>query len=85
VDDLRRARIRHALLVTSSDHMDRALLVGRIVAGSRGIHLTPVQVPCADLCQPEGWRKIWGDGARAALWVVSGCDLRGWAAAHLGP
>jgi uncharacterized SAM-binding protein YcdF (DUF218 family) len=26
VDDLRRARIRHALLVTSSDHMDRALL-----------------------------------------------------------
>ena len=85
VDDLRRARIRHALLVTSSDHMDRALLVGRIVAGSRGIHLTPVPVPCADRCQPEGRRKIWGDGARAALWVVSGRDLRGWAAAHLGP
>ena len=85
VDDLRRARIRHALLVTSSDHMDRALLVGRIVAGSRGIHLTPVPVPCADRCQPEGRRKIWGDGARAVLWVVSGRDLRGWAAAHLPP
>ena len=85
VDDLRRARIRHALLVTSSDHMDRALLVGRIVAGSRGIHLTPVPVPCADRCQPEGRRKIWGDGARAALWVLSGRDLRGWAAAHLPP
>ncbi|HYP03424.1 MAG TPA: YdcF family protein, partial [Cyanobium sp.] len=44
VDDLREAHIRHALLVTSSDHMPRALLVGRIVAGSRGIHLTPVPV-----------------------------------------
>lgn len=79
VDDLRQARIRHALLVTSSDHMDRALLVGRIVAGSRGIHLTPVPVSCADLCQPEGRRKVWGDGLRAAVWVLSGRDLKGWA------
>jgi hypothetical protein len=85
VDDLRRARIRHALLVTSSDHMDRALLVGRIVAGSRGIHLTPVSVDCVDLCQPEGRRKIWGDGVRAALWVLSGRDLRSWAAVQLAP
>jgi uncharacterized SAM-binding protein YcdF (DUF218 family) len=44
VDDLHKARIRHALLVTSSDHLERALLVGRIVAGSRGIQLTPVAV-----------------------------------------
>ena len=79
VDDLRQARIRHALLVTSSDHMDRALVVGRIVAGSRGIHLTPVPVSCADLCQPEGRRKVWGDGLRAAVWVLSGRDLKGWA------
>ena len=79
VDDLRQARIRHALLVTSSDHMGRALLVGRIVAGSRGIHLTPVPVSCGDRCQPEGRRKVWGDGLRAAVWVLSGRDLRGWA------
>lgn len=78
-DDLRQARIRHALLVTSSDHMDRALLVGRIVAGSRGIHLTPVPVSCADRCQPEGRRKVWGDGLRAAVWVLSGRDLKSWA------
>jgi uncharacterized SAM-binding protein YcdF (DUF218 family) len=83
VDDLRQARIRHALLVTSSDHMDRALLVGRIVAGSRGIALTPVAVGCGDQCLPEGRRKVWGDGLRAALWVVTGRDLRGWAAEHL--
>ncbi len=82
-DDLRRARIRHALLVTSSDHMPRALLVGRIVAGSRGIHLTPVPVPCGSLCVPEGRRLVWGDGVRAALWVLSGRDLRTWAEAQL--
>lgn len=75
VDDLRRERIRHALLVTSTDHMDRALLVGRIVAGSRGIHLTPVPVSCGDLCVVESRRKVWGDGARALYWLVSGRDL----------
>jgi len=85
VDDLQRARIRHALLVTSSDHMDRAMLVGRVVAGSRGIQLTPEPVDCGDLCRPEGRRKIWGDGLRAVLWVVTGRDLRHWAAEHLGP
>ncbi len=84
-DDLRRARIRHALLVTSSDHMQRALLVGRIVAGSRGIHLTPVAVPCGALCEPEGRRLVWGDGLRALIWVVSGQDLRHWAEEHLAP
>ena len=76
VDDLRRARIRHALLVTSSDHMERALLVGRIVAGSRGIGLTPVAVPCGTACVTESPTKIWGDGLRAAVWVLSGRDLR---------
>jgi uncharacterized SAM-binding protein YcdF (DUF218 family) len=85
VDDLRRARIRHALLVTSIDHMDRALLVGRIVAGSRGIHLTPVPVPCGDLCVAERRRLVWGDGARAAVWVLSGRDVRRWAEERLGP
>jgi uncharacterized SAM-binding protein YcdF (DUF218 family) len=85
VDELRNARIRHALLVTSEDHMDRALLVGRIVAGSRGIHLTPVPVSCGDLCVREGRRLVWGDAARAALWVVSGRDLRLWAEARLSP
>ena len=85
VDDLKRAKIRHVLLVTSSDHMDRALMVGRVVAGSRGIGLTPLAVPCGNRCFPEDWRKVWGDGLRAALWVVSGRDLRDWAAERFGP
>lgn len=83
VDDLRQARIRHVLLVTSTDHMERALLVGRIVAGSRGIHLTPVAVPCGHGCVRETREKIWGDGLRAAVWVVSGRDLRGWGTSEL--
>jgi len=85
VDELKRAKVRHVLLVTSSDHMERAMLVGRLVAGSRGIGLTPVAVPCGERCQPEDWRKIWGDGARAALWVLTGRDLRSWAAARFAP
>ncbi|MEY4297359.1 MAG: hypothetical protein RLZZ423_538 [Cyanobacteriota bacterium] len=85
VDELRRAKVRHVLLVTSSDHMNRALLVGRLVAGSRGITLTPVSVPCGELCHPEGRRKVWGDGLRAALWVVTGRDLRAWAAERFAP
>jgi uncharacterized SAM-binding protein YcdF (DUF218 family) len=85
VEDLRRAKVRHVLLVTSSDHMQRAMLVGRLVAGSRGIGLTPVEVPCGARCTPEGWRKVWGDGARAALWVLTGRDLRRWAAARFAP
>ena len=85
VDDLKRANIRHVLLVTSSDHMDRALMIGRVVAGSRGIGLTPLAVPCGNRCFLEDWRKVWGDGLRAALWVVSGRDLRDWAAERFGP
>jgi uncharacterized SAM-binding protein YcdF (DUF218 family) len=83
VDDLRRSRVRHALLVTSSDHMARALLVGRIVAGSRGIHLTPVAVSCGKACVTEPPAKIWGDGLRAAVWVLSGRDLRMWGRSEL--
>jgi uncharacterized SAM-binding protein YcdF (DUF218 family) len=83
VDDLRRGGIRHVLLVTSSDHMDRALLVGRVVAGSRGIQLTPVAVPCGEHCHPESLPKRWGDGLRAVVWVLSGRDLKHWAQARL--
>lgn len=83
VDDLHRSRIRHALLVTSTDHMERALLVGRIVAGSRGIHLTPVAVSCGHACLKETRRKIWGDGLRAAVWVISGRDLKMWERSEL--
>ena len=78
VDDFQRAAIRHVLLVTSSDHMARALLVGRIIAGSRGIQLTPVTVPCGSRCGPERRSKAWRDGFRAVVWVISGRDPGEW-------
>ena len=84
-DDLKRSKVRSVMLVTSSDHMPRALLVGRIVAGSRGIGLTPVEVPCGQRCIPERKGKVWGDGLRAALWVLTGRDLRFWAAGRFAP
>ena len=84
-DDLKRSKVRSVYLVTSSDHMPRALLVGRIVAGSRGIGLTPVAVPCGQRCIPEHKGKVWVDGLRAALWVVTGRDLRLWAAERFAP
>jgi uncharacterized SAM-binding protein YcdF (DUF218 family) len=76
VGDLRRARVRHVLLVTSADHMRRALLVGRIVAGSQGITLTPMAVSCRDRCKNESISKVLCDGARALLWVITGLDLK---------
>lgn len=84
VDELRQARVRHMLLVTSSDHMPRALTIGRIVAGSRGIRLTPVEVPCGSRCHPERPEKVWGDGFRALVWVLTGRDVRAWGARHFG-
>jgi len=79
VDELQGEGIEHLLLVTSEDHLPRALVVGGIVAGSRGIRLTGVPVSCAARCRAESIGKRWGDGLRALAWVVTGRDLKHWA------
>ena len=79
VDELQGEGIEHLLLVTSEDHLPRALVVGGIVAGSRGIRLTGVPVSCAERCRAESMGKRWGDGLRALAWVVTGRDLKHWA------
>jgi len=79
VDELQGDGIEHLLLVTSEDHLPRALVVGGIVAGSRGIRLTGVPVSCAARCRAESMGKRWGDGLRALAWVVTGRDLKNWA------
>ena len=76
--ELKRRGIRHVLLVTTTDHMPRALLVGRISAGSRGIRFTPHAVDCGDHCWVEPPLKIWTDVVRALVWAVSKQDLRNW-------
>ena len=84
VDDLKRDGISHVLLVTSEDHLPRAMTVGSVVAGSRGIRLSGVPVACAPPCGPESPGKRWSDGLRALAWVLTGRDLKPWARTQLG-
>ena len=74
--ELQQRQVRHLLLVTGVDHMPRAALVGRIVAGSRGIQVTPAPVDCGDHCIWESPLKVAADGLRAVIWVVSGQDVK---------
>ena len=76
VDDLQRRKVRHVLMVTSEDHLPRAMAVGQVVAGSRGIHLTGVAVACTPECRDEGLLKRTSDWLRAVVWVTTGRDLR---------
>ncbi len=77
-DDLFRQQINHLLLVTSEDHLPRAMAVGRLVAGSRGIRLTPIAVSCRSKCVEESRKKIVFDSMRAFVWVITGRDLKAW-------
>ena len=79
VDDLKRDGVKHVYLVTSEDHLPRAMTVGRLVAGSRGIRLTGVSVSCQPSCRKETFGKRLGDGIRALTWVITGQDLKPWA------
>ena len=79
VDELQRDGVHHLLLVTSEDHLPRAMAVGAIVAGSRGIRLTGVPVSCRPRCREESLSKRFGDGLRAFAWVLTGRDLKPWA------
>ena len=74
VDELSNDGINHALLITSEDHIDRAMTIGNIVAGSRGIRLTSISVPCASLCKDESQGKQYIDLIRAITWVGIGKD-----------
>ncbi|MGC6482078.1 MAG: YdcF family protein [Synechococcus sp.] len=79
VDDFRQEGVQHLYLVTSEDHLPRALMVGTLVAGSRGIKLTALPVSCGGRCVEESAAKRWADGFRALVWVVTGRDLQPWA------
>ena len=79
VDDLKRDGVKHVYLVTSEDHLPRAMTVGRLVAGSRGIRLTGVPVACQLSCRKETLGKRLGDGISALTWVIAGRDLTPWA------
>ncbi len=79
IDELHAKQTKHALLVTSSDHMPRALAVGSLIAGSRGIRLTSLPVSCKPNCKNERLSKQMIDVLRASTWVITGKDLKQWA------
>lgn len=70
VNELEASSIDSVYLVTSENHMLRALVVGEIIFGSRGIVIKPASVPAKD--PPEPMQKCWRDGARAVLWLATG-------------
>ena len=76
VDDLAKREINHLLLITSVDHLPRAIIVGNIIAGSRGIKITSLPVQCKPRCLQESLRKQVFDYFRALIWVGSGKDIR---------
>ncbi len=69
-DRLKSQGIDSVYLITSDYHMGRALTIGEIVFGSRGIDIKPISVPSQQ--QPEPLIKSVRDGARAILWVATG-------------
>ena len=70
VDEFQSLGINSVYLITSSDHMRRARVIGEIVFGSRGITIKPVPVPSKRTVEPT--EKCLRDGARAILWVSTG-------------
>ena len=74
INELVAKEISHILTITSKDHMNRAMVVGQIVAGSRGVRLTSIPVSCAPLCKEETLQKLIFDFIRAIIWVATNQD-----------
>lgn len=72
-DQLQAQGVRSVYLITSDYHMRRAVVIGEIVLGSRGIHFQPVPVESDRSPEsPETLNKVVRDGMRAILWVATG-------------
>ncbi|MGD1804062.1 YdcF family protein [Dapis sp. BLCC M126] len=70
VDKLKSQGITSVYLITSDDHMRRAVVIGQIILGSRGITFTPLPVPSGR--SPEPIEKAIRDGMRGILWLTTG-------------
>ena len=76
IDDFSKQKISHAFIITSEDHINRATIVGNIIAGSRGIKLSTISIPCKNFCEKESLEKKLFDSIRAIAWVATGKDLK---------
>ena len=70
VTELQRRNIKDVYVITSDFHMPRALVIGKIVLGSRGITIHPVTIPSE--VQSEDPTKSLRDGLRSVFWLVTG-------------
>lgn len=69
-DEFKKRNIDSVYLITSDYHMRRAVVIGEIVLGSRGIAFRPIAVPSGN--SPEPLEKVLRDAARSILWVTTG-------------
>ncbi|NUN64818.1 YdcF family protein [Pseudanabaena biceps] len=69
VKELERRKITDVYVLTSEFHMPRALVIGKIVLGSRGIEMYPITIPSK--VQSENPTKAVRDGLRSVLWLFT--------------
>lgn len=70
VDEFQQQGINSVYVITSDYHMRRAVVIGEIVLGSRGITLEPIAVPSSHASEPL--EKVVRDAARSVLWITTG-------------
>lgn len=70
VTELQQRKITDVYVITSEFHMPRAIVIGEIVLGSRGIKIHPVTVPTE--AKSENPTKSLRDGLRSVFWTVTG-------------
>ncbi|WP_225902966.1 YdcF family protein [Pseudanabaena yagii] len=70
VSELQKRNITDVYVITSDFHMPRALVIGKIVLGSRGIEMYPVTIPST--IKSENPTKSLRDGLRSVFWLVTG-------------
>lgn len=68
--ELKAHGFRHVYLITSAHHMARALTIGRIVLGRKGIAVTPLPVG-TNRNSREPLARILRDALRAVLWSIT--------------
>ncbi len=70
VNELQERNITDVYVLTSDFHMPRALVIGKIVLGSKGIQMHPVTIPSE--IKSENPAKSLRDGLRSVFWLVTG-------------
>ena len=70
VTELQQRKITDVYVLTSDFHMPRALVIGKIILGSRGIEMHPVTIPSR--IKSENPAKSLRDGLRSVFWLVTG-------------